>query len=319
MRRSVDEILQIAEDLKRMGFSCRFCPRECKVDRSRGERGFCGAGWLPSISGATRHFGEEPPLVGAGGAGTIFFTNCNLQCVFCQNHQISRGLMGSEFSISELATEMIRLQDEGSLNIEPVSPTHQVHAFVEALGLAWSKGLVLPTVYNCGGYESLEVIKLLDGVVDLYLPDLKYADNEAASKYSNCSDYVEHARVAIQEMYRQVGDLELDELGVATKGLIIRHLVLPDNASGTIETLQWIKRNLSTEVAISLMAQYSPLFEAHKFDELNRRINREEYDRMIDECWELGFENVFVQDFESQDVGIPDFREKEPFNWDMGG
>jgi putative pyruvate formate lyase activating enzyme len=315
MRRSVDEIFEIANDLKQMATSCRFCPRKCQVDRSTGERGFCGGVWLPTISGATRHFGEEPPLVGEWGAGTIFFANCNLRCVFCQNHQISRGLIGSEFSISQLAGEMIRLQDEGAMNIEPVSPTHEVHAFVEALGLASSKGLKLPTVYNCGGYESLDVIRLLDGVVDVYLPDLKYAENEAALRYSNCEDYVEHARMAIREMYLQVGDLKLDERGLAAQGLIIRHLVLPEDASGTLDTLQWIKSNLSTEVTISLMAQYSPLYEACNFGEINRRINQDEYDRIVDECWRLGFENVFVQDFESQDVGIPDFREKEPFTW----
>ncbi|MFH0960844.1 MAG: radical SAM protein, partial [Pseudomonadota bacterium] len=249
----------------------------------------------------------------------IFFSHCNLQCVFCQNYQISRGVIGMEFPISELAEEMIRLQNEGATNVEPVSPTHEIHAFVEALGLASSEGLSLPTVYNCGGYESLEVLKLLDGVVDIYLPDLKYSNDEAASKYSNCGDYVEHARLAIEEMYRQAGDLELDELGVAKSGLIIRHLVLPDDASGSVDTLQWIKSNLSTDVAISLMSQYSPQHEAHRFVELNRRISEKEHDRIIDRCWELGFENVFVQEFESQNLGIPDFREKEPFKWDGKG
>ncbi|MDA8408568.1 MAG: radical SAM protein [Deltaproteobacteria bacterium] len=315
MRCSSDEILEVAKKLKQIARSCRLCPRECGVDRTKGERGYCGAGLLPSVSSIVKHFGEEPPLVGNRGAGTIFFSYCNLRCVYCQNHQISRGLIGEECSIQRLASEMISLQAQGALNIEPVSPTHQVHAFIEALGLATGKGVDLPIVYNCGGYESLDVIKLLDGIVDIYLPDLKYADNNAAAKYSDCLDYFEFARAAILEMYSQVGNLELHSDGNAVRGLMIRHLVLPNDISGSIDTLHWIKANLSTDVTISLMAQYSPQHEARKFGELNRRINRAEYDRVVDECWELGFENVFIQDFQSQDVGIPDFSEDEPFRW----
>lgn len=315
MRRSSHEILEVSSRLKRILESCRLCPRECGVDRIKGEMGFCGTGVLPTVSSIVRHFGEEPPLVGDRGAGTIFFTNCNLRCVFCQNNQISRGLIGEEISVTDLASEMLRLQDEGALNIEPVSPTHQVHAFIEALGLAMSKGLDLPVVYNCGGYESLEAIKLIEGIVDIYLPDLKYADNNAALKYSDCPDYVGHARAAILEMYSQVGDLELDRDGNAVRGLMIRHLVLPNDASGTVDTLQWLKANLSTDVTISLMAQYSPMFQARHFDKLNRRISRDEYESVVDKCWELGFENVFIQDFQSQDLGIPDFTEDEPFRW----
>ncbi|MGC8602616.1 MAG: radical SAM protein [Desulfomonilaceae bacterium] len=315
MRRSSDEIFEVSKKLKQIALSCRFCPRECGVDRAEGERGYCGAGLPPSVSSVVKHFGEEPPLVGKRGAGTIFFSYCNLRCVYCQNHQISRGLIGEEYSIQRLASEMIALQAQGALNIEPVSPTHQVHAFIEALGLATRNGLDLPIVYNCGGYESLDVIKFLNGIVDIYLPDLKYADNEAATKYSDCPDYVEQARAAIVEMYSQVGDLELDSEGNAVKGLMIRHLVLPDDISGSIDTLHWIKSNLSTDVTISLMAQYSPQYEARKFNELNRRINRDEYDRVVDVCWELGFENVFIQDFQSQDLGIPDFADDEPFRW----
>jgi putative pyruvate formate lyase activating enzyme len=313
--KSSGEILLIAAELRKIASSCHLCPRECGVDRTSGECGYCGAGWLPSVSGIVKHFGEEPPLVGNGGAGTIFFAHCNLRCVFCQNHQISRGLVCDEISVAGLASEMVRLQSEGSTNIEPVSPTHQVHAFIEALGLSVSHGLNLPIVYNCGGYESLEVIKMIDGIVDIYLPDLKYANNDAASKYSDCPDYVEHARAAILEMYSQVGELELDSDGSAQRGLLIRHLVLPNDISGSIDTLQWIKANLSTDVAISLMAQYSPMHEAHKFKEINRRIRQDEYDRVVDKCWELGFENVYIQDFAAQDFGIPDFTEDEPFRW----
>ena len=315
MSRSSEEISEVAKKLKQIARSCRLCPRECGVNRTNDERGYCGAGLLPSVSSIVKHFGEEPPLVGKRGAGTIFLAYCNLRCVYCQNHQISRGVIGEECSIQRLASEMISLQAQGALNIEPVSPTHQVHAFIEALELGLSKGLDLPIVYNCGGYESLDVVKLLDGIVDIYLPDLKYADNNAAAKYSDCPDYVEHARTAIVEMYSQVGDLKLDSDGNAVRGLMIRHLVLPNDISGSIDTLHWIQANLSVNVTISLMAQYSPQYEARRFNELNRRINRAEYDRAVDLCWELGFENVFIQDFQSQDLGLPDFSEDEPFRW----
>ncbi len=304
-----------AENLKKMASRCCLCPRECGVDRMAGERGYCGAGSLPAVSSIVKHFGEEPPLVGKRGAGTIFLAYCNLRCVYCQNYQISRGLIKEEYSIERLASEIVGLQSQGALNIEPVSPTHQAHLFLEAFGLAVANGVNLPLVYNCGGYESLDVIKSLNGIVDIYLPDLKYADNSAAAKYSDCPDYVEHARAAIEEMYSQAGDLKMDAEGNALRGLIIRHLVLPNDISGSIDTLRWIKANLSVNVTISLMAQYSPQYEARRFNELNRRINRAEYDRAVDLCWELGFENVFIQDFQSQDLGLPDFSEDEPFRW----
>ncbi|MGC8657485.1 MAG: radical SAM protein [Desulfomonilaceae bacterium] len=315
MFRSSMEVSCAVEKLKKIAARCCLCPRECGVDRTAGERGYCGAGNVPAISSIVKHFGEEPPLVGKRGAGTIFLAYCNLRCVYCQNFQISRGLIKEDYSIERLASEILRLQSQGALNIEPVSPTHQAHTFLEAFGLAVENGLNLPLVYNCGGYESLDVIKSLNGIVDIYLPDLKYADNSAAEKYSDCPDYVQHARSAIVEMYSQVGDLETDSEGNGQRGVIIRHLVLPNDISGSIDTLRWIKANLSENVTISLMAQYSPQYDALKFDELNRRINRSEYDRVVDACWDLGFENVFIQDFRSQDFGIPDFANDEPFRW----
>ncbi len=309
-------IMEAAEKVRELSSPCRLCPRECMVDRISGQIGYCGAGNIPSHSGILPHFGEEPPLVGRGGAGTIFFTHCNLRCVFCQNYQISRGECGEFITVEELANEMLKLQLIGASNIEPVSPTHQTHVFLEALGLAAQRGLDLPVVYNSGGYDSVEVLKLLRGIVHVYMPDLKYADSNMAKKYSDCEDYVEVARDAVKEMYDQVGDLEVDENGRAVKGLIIRSLMLPSDISGTAETMRWIRENLSPLVAISLMSQYSPMYDAMKYPELNRRVKVSEYNRIVDLCWELGLENVFIQEMSSQDSCIPDFRDRNPFKWD---
>ncbi len=309
-------ILQVAGKFKELSSPCRLCPRKCMVDRISGQIGYCGAGVNPSHSGILPHYGEEPPLVGAGGAGTIFFTHCNLRCVFCQNYQISRGECGEFITVEELANEMLKLQLCGVSNIEPVSPTHQMHVFLEALGLASQKGLDLPVVYNSGGYDSVEALRLLRGIIHVYMPDLKYADSRMAQKYSDCDDYVDVARAAVLEMYDQVGELRLDSDGRAVKGLIIRHLMLPDDISGTAETLRWIKENISSEVAISLMSQYSPMYEASEFPELKRRIKAQEYDDIVDLCWDIGLKNVFIQEISSQDTCIPDFRQRNPFKWD---
>ncbi len=310
------KIIEVAQKFRELSSPCRLCPRECMVDRIAGETGYCGAGNQPSHSGILPHFGEEPPLVGTGGAGTIFFTHCNLRCVFCQNYQISRGECGEVISVGQLADDMLKLQMCGASNIEPVSPTHQMHLFLEALGIASQKGLNLPVVYNSGGYDSVETLKLLRGVIHVYMPDLKYADSKMAAKYSDCEDYVEVARGAVKEMYDQVGELELDSEGRAVKGLIIRHLVLPDNISGTAETMRWIRDNISSQVVISLMSQYSPMYDALRSPELGRKITTSEYDRIVDLCWDLGLKNVFVQEISSQDSCIPDFRNRNPFEWD---
>lgn len=310
------KIMEVSERFRELSSPCRLCPRECMVDRVSGQIGYCGAGDLPSHSGILPHYGEEPPIVGTGGAGTIFFTHCNLRCVFCQNYQISRGECGEFITVAELANEMLKLEVCGASNIEPVSPTHQMHVFLEALCMAAKKGLNLPVVYNSGGYDSVEALKLLRGIVHVYMPDLKYADSRMAQKYSDCEDYVEVARAAVMEMYDQVGELELDENGRAVKGLIIRHLMLPGDISGTAETMRWIRKNISSDVAISLMSQYSPMYDARKYPELNRKIKASEYDKIVDLCWDLGLENVFIQEISSQDSCIPDFRDFNPFKWD---
>jgi len=238
-----------------------------------------------------------------------------MRCVYCQNHQISQASLGDDISPDDLAEKMLALQAAGCSNIEPVSPSHHLPGLLEALAIARGKGLTLPVVYNTNGYESLETLELLDGIVDVYLPDLKYASNEAAGRYSDAADYVETARDAILAMHHQVGNLVVDMHGRAVRGLMLRHLVLPGNVAGSADTLTWIGENLPLTVTISLMAQYSPLHRSNRHPEINRRLSHAEYDRLVDLAWQMGFENVFVQDLASQDLGIPDFEQETPFDW----
>ena len=309
------EIMERAREARKLFTSCRLCPRECGVNRTAGETGYCGAGPDPVVATALPHFGEEPPLSGEGGAGTIFFSNCNLRCVYCQNHQISQGGIGSRVDSIRLAQMILRLQDEGCSNIEPVSPSHHLPGLLEALAVASDQGLRLPVVYNTNGYESSETIDLLDGIVDVYLPDLKYGGNREARRYSDVPNYVETAREAILKMHDQVGNLVVDMKGRSTRGMIVRHLVLPQDASGTGDTLMWVRDSLPRTITLSLMAQFSPLHKSHGFPPLDRKLSVYEYDHAVDMAWELGFENVFVQDPESRGEGIPDFQLDKPFNW----
>lgn len=310
-----EEILLRAQHAERVASACTLCPRRCRVDRTAAQRGYCGAGPSPTIAAALAHFGEEPPLTGKGGAGTIFFTRCNLRCVYCQNHQISQGNVGRSLSAAELAEAMLRLQSEGCSTIEPVSPSHHLPGLLTALADATARGLALPVVYNTNGYESPETLDLLDGIVDVYLPDLKYASNQAAGTYSDAGDYVQTARSAILKMYDQVGNLVVDLTGTAVRGMILRHLVLPGDLAGTRETLLWVHDHLPATVTLSLMAQYSPLHRSGQFAELSRKLDADEYDRAVDFAWDLGFENVFVQDLSSHETGIPDFQDDSPFHW----
>jgi putative pyruvate formate lyase activating enzyme len=310
------EIRERAAEARKLSSACRLCPRECGVDRTAGERGYCGAGPKASVAAVVPHFGEEPPLTTGGGAGTIFFTRCNMRCLYCQNHQISQGPAGATLGSAELSAKLLDLQQTGCSNIEPVSSTHHLPGFLKALALAMERGLDLPVVYNTNGYESLHTLDLLEGVVDIYLPDLKYASDAHAMRYSDAADYVETARNAILRMHSQVGNLVVDVNGRAVRGFILRHLILPGNVSGADETLAWIRENLPRSVTISLMAQYSPLHRGAQVPPLDRNITVDEYDRIVDLAWDMGLENVFVQDFEAQEVGIPDFNEKSPFSWD---
>ncbi len=289
------EIDKRIEKLYKLLSPCRLCPRNCKAKRLEGKVGFCNLGKEPKVSSYNLHFGEEPPITGYRGSGTIFFTGCNMGCVFCQNYPISQLHHGNVVSVNELARMMLYLQKQGAHNINLVTPTPQVHAIVEAIKIAGEKGLKIPIVYNCGGYESPEVIEILDGIVDIYMPDMKYSDNEMAKKYSKARNYVEHCKESLKIMHKQVGDLLMDSDGVAIKGLLIRHLVLPNNISGTEEVLKFIAEEISRNTYISLMSQYFPAYMASDYPEICRRITKEEFREAERVMMELGFSNGWIQ------------------------
>lgn len=257
--------------------TCVLCPRQCGVNRAQDQRGICGAGKTLEISSAFAHFGEEAPLVGRHGSGTIFLTHCNLRCVFCQNYDISHLGEGDAVSGLDVARCMVALQKHGCHNINFVTPTHFVPQVVSALPAAIEIGLRVPLVYNCGGYESLAVIKLLEGIFDIYMPDAKFADPDVARKYCNAPDYPEIVRTVLKEMHRQVGVLTLNREGIAERGVLIRHLVMPEGLAGTEELMQFISRELSPDSYVNIMAQYHPHYKAAHYPELNRRITTSEY------------------------------------------
>jgi len=297
---------------------CDLCPRDCGVNRLAGEIGFCRSGAQPTVASVCAHHGEEPPLSGTKGSGTIFFGNCTMRCVYCQNYQISqdpRKMRGHEISVTALAHEMLRVQNElGCHNINLVSPTHFVPQIVRALYQTVPLGLHLPLVYNTGGYDSVETLKLLDGIIDIYLPDIRYASDTVAKRYSRTPDYVENARAAIKEMHRQVGGLVVDSAGVALRGLIVRHLILPGGLAGSEESLTWLAENISPGVHISMMAQYYPAHHAARFPELARHITPSEYGHVMDVMDRLGMENGWVQELDSPNNYRPDFgRGDHPF------
>jgi putative pyruvate formate lyase activating enzyme len=312
------ELHRRAEALEARLAHCDLCPRNCGVNRLEGELGFCRSGSLSIVASICAHHGEEPPLSGMKGSGAVFFGNCNMRCVYCQNHQISqdrRRLRGQETDCKSLAQQLLYLQDVlGCHNINFVSPSHFVPQMVRAVLEAIPLGLHLPLVYNTSGYDSLETVKMLDGIVDVYLPDIRYADNKAARKYSHAPDYVEHARAAIKEMWRQVGGLVIDEEGVAQRGLLIRHLILPEGLAGSKESLTWLAQEISPDVYLSVMAQYYPAHRASRFPALARRITRAEYDYVVALLGRLGMGNGWVQELDSPDNYQPDFqREGHPF------
>ena len=252
---------------------CSVCPRNCRVDRTKHETGFCRSGYLPVISSFSPHFGEERPLVGMHGSGTIFFTNCNLGCVFCQNYSISHRGDGEEVPFSYLSRIMLRLQNLGCHNINFVSPTHFVPQILIALPDAIKGGLSIPLVYNTGGYDSPETLSLLDGIIDIYMPDFKYTDKKTAKKYSLAEDYPEIVRTALKIMHDQVGDLILDESGIALRGLLVRHLVLPEDLAGTGEAMRFLASEISLNTYVNIMSQYYPCGDIPLGSPLNRRIS----------------------------------------------
>jgi putative pyruvate formate lyase activating enzyme len=275
------ELFKRIEILNQALSSCQLCPRKCKVNRLKDEKGICKTGRLACVSSFGPHFGEEAPLVGTGGSGTIFFTHCNLGCIFCQNYDISHLGEGYPVEDEELAEIMLKLKRMGCHNINFVTPTHIVAQILKALPLAIEKGLDLPLVYNTGGYDLVSTLELLDGVFDIYMPDFKYSDPEVAKKLSDAPDYPEVAKSALREMHRQTGDLITDEKGIARRGLIIRHLVLPENLAGTEEVMKFIASELSENSYVNLMDQYHPAYRAKDFPALDRRITSQEYNEAL--------------------------------------
>ncbi len=288
---------------------CQLCPYKCKVNRLEGKKGKCKASDKAKISLVSLHNFEEPCISGTKGSGTIFFSNCNFNCVFCQNYKISQEGMGEEVSIELLANSMLNLQDKGAHNINLVTPVMYVYHIIEAIKIAKNNGLNIPIIYNSNGYENIETLKLLKGYIDVYLPDFKYSDNKLGKKYSNVDNYFEVTTEAIKEMYSQVGAPKLNADGIIEKGLIIRHLVLPNAMENTKNVLKWIKDNIDNSVYISIMAQYFPTYKSKEIGEINRKINIKEYEEIENYVYEIGIENGYMQDLgEHEEEYVPEFK-----------
>ena len=316
------ELERRAHGLEARLASCDICPRECRVNRLEAELGSCHSGRLPIVSAVCGHQGEEPAISGTRGSGTIFFGNCNMRCVYCQNYQISQNWKkqeSKEIDCRTLAERMLYLQDElGCHNINFVSPAHFVPQLVRAVMEAVPMGLRVPLVYNTNGYDSVATIRELDGIMSIYLPDLRYASDNWAEEFSSAPDYVARARQAIREMYRQVGDLAVDESGLAQKGLIVRHLILPNGLAGSEGSLSWLARELSPTVTVSIMSQYLPLHRAPRIPLLSRPISVAEYETVVQLLNNLGLENGWVQEMGAAENYLPDFeREGHPFSWPL--
>ncbi len=291
------ELKKRAEELWAMMKSCQLCPRRCGVNRLKGESGFCRTpGATLVVSAAHPHFGEERPLVGNGGSGTIFLTHCNLRCVFCQNWEIAQLGRGAESNIDELAGMMLQLQKIGCHNINLVTPTHYSALILKALDIAAERGLRLPIVYNTSGWERLEILKLLDGIVDIYLPDFKYWDSDMSAKYSSGAEsYPEITKKAILEMHRQVGVAKPARDGIMQRGLMIRHLVMPNDTGGSEKVMEWIAGNLPHDTYVNIMGQYNPVHKAYDYPELSRRITKNEYVKVVEKAEHVGLTNLDIQ------------------------
>lgn len=312
-----------ARELENMLASCDICPKDCKVNRLDNKIAACYSGRLPVVSSFCVHYGEEPVISGTPGsenfrgAGNIFFGNCNLRCVYCQNHEISQNHkteIRNEVSTERLADIMLGLQSENVNVIGLVSPTHFVPQIVSALVIAAEKGLNLPLVYNTNAYDSVEVLKLLDGIIDIYLPDMKYSEDECGYSYSKVKEYVRHSRAAIEEMYRQVGSGLIIEDGIVRRGLIVRHLILPNDLAGSRDTIEFLSK-LDKEIHVSVMSQYYPVHKACDIPLLSRNIRSREYEKVMELMEEFGMEHGFVQEFESEGCYRPDFSDRDsPFS-----
>lgn len=276
------------EKASQMLKNCTICPRNCRINRIKGEKGVCEGGYLPKISSYSPHFGEEKPLVGHHGSGTIFLTHCNLGCIFCQNYSISHLGEGREVSFERLSRMMMELQKMGCHNINFVTPTHFVPQILKALPEAIERGLSVPLVYNTGGYDSAKTLRLLEGVIDIYMPDFKYMSSEVAEQYSQAPDYPQIAKLALKEMHRQVGDLQIDKRGIALRGLLVRHLVFPKELAGTREAMRFLASEISKNTYVNIMDQYYPCGEVSPQGALGRRITQEEYEEAVNAAKDVG-------------------------------
>jgi len=292
----VNDIERRVEEGYKILSSCHLCGFECGVNRLKGEKGRCRSGKEVLISSCNLHFGEEPPISGEKGSGTIFFTNCSLSCVYCQNYPISQMGKGKKVTTIELAEKFLDLERKGAHNLNLVTPTHFIPQILEALSFAWDKGFSLPLVYNTSGYESEEALTLLDGVIDIYLPDMRYSEDDKAFTFSQAKEYVKINQRNIKEMFRQTGNLKLDSSGMAISGIIVRHLVLPENIAGSFKTFEFLAKEVLDKVWISLMGQYFPAYRAKEFPPLDRRIKKSEYDLAFNYFDSCGLSCGWVQE-----------------------
>lgn len=285
---------------------CQICPHKCKIDRTQNQIGRCKSKDTVKIAKASVHQYEEPCISGENGSGTVFFSNCNLSCEFCQNYEISQKGIGKEISIERLAEIFLEQQEKGVNNINLVSPTSYAVQIIEAIKIAKNKGLHLPIIYNTNGYENVETIKMLNGYIDVYLPDLKYAEEDLARKYSKIENYFNIATSAIKEMYNQVGTNEYDENGIIKKGIIIRHLILPNHTENSKKVLKWIKENMPEDITVSVMAQYFPTYKAKNIDDINRTITKYEYQKIENYLYMLNIKNGYIQELgKNEEMYVP--------------
>ncbi len=288
---------------------CEICPHKCKIDRTKNQVGRCKSKDTVKVAIASIHNFEEPCISGRNGSGTVFFSNCNLSCEFCQNYEISQQGLGKEISIERLAEIFIEQQLRGADNINLVSPTSYAVQIIEAIKIAKNNGLKIPIIYNTNGYENVETLKLLEGYIDVYLPDLKYAENDLAKKYSKIENYFEIATSAIKEMYRQVGENEYDENGIIKKGIIIRHLILPNHTENSKKVLKWIAENMPENITVSVMAQYFPTYKAKEIKDINRKITKYEYQKIENYLYSLDLENGYIQEMgNNEEIYVPKWK-----------
>ncbi len=290
---------------------CTLCPRECRIDRTSGNKGYCRMTDELVVARAALHMWEEPCISGEEGSGAVFFSGCAMGCIYCQNHNIAKGLAGKKITIERLSDIFLELQEKKANNINLVTPTHYVPQIIDAIKIAHVKGLRIPIVYNCSGYEKVETLQLLEGYVDIYLPDFKYMDQQPAIKYSNCMDYFAYAAKAIKEMVRQTKEPKFDERGIMKQGVIVRHLTLPGFLEDSKNIIKYLYDTYGDRIYISILNQYTPLEMVKEYPELNRRIMEVEYEELIDFAIKLGVENGFIQEGETaSDSFIPEFNEE---------